>query len=179
MISIGAHVLLLFCAHNLEKPRSKKYYLDAGISWHPQKEIKLAQNKLATSKNNKKSKNNNKNLIKIDNLLVSKTHEPDLDSQVSITLTARDKPELINGDDVHVAYPAKARYRKIEGRVRLLLTVAQSGRVINASILSSPSHDLQQAALKLAQKLIFLPATDAFGQALVAQIEHDVVFRLN
>jgi len=91
----------------------------------------------------------------------------------------RTEPLLINGQHVLVPYPPKARRYKIEGKVRLRLVVAQNGQVIKTEILSCPSYDLQAAALSVAQKLLFLPATDNSGVAKIAEVEHEVIFRLN
>ena len=85
----------------------------------------------------------------------------------------------MNGHAVFIAYPAKARHRRIEGKVRLRLIITQNGQVEKAEILSCPSEYLQQAALKVVQKLLFLPATDNFGIAQMAEVEHEVVFRLH
>ena len=87
-------------------------------------------------------------------------------------------PLLVNGNEVNIPYPPQARARRIEGIVKLKLTVATSGEVISADIISGPAYGLRQAALLVARKLFFLPATDEQGEARIAQIEHEVVFRL-
>lgn len=88
-------------------------------------------------------------------------------------------PQLINGHDVHVPYPERARQLMIEGVVRLRLTISEAGKVIHAEVISGPAFGLRNAALKVARKLFFLPATDEHGQARVEQVDHDVVFRLS
>lgn len=93
--------------------------------------------------------------------------------------TTRDLPELQNGDSVFVAYPEEARFLRIEGSVRLLLVVSKSGKVVKSEVLSGPEHGLQKAALKLAKKLRFLPATDQNGNPQESNIEHVVEFRLH
>lgn len=91
----------------------------------------------------------------------------------------RPKPLLLNGDAVRVTYPPKARHLKIEGSVHLRLVVAASGDVKEAAIVSGPAFGLTQAAVSLAKKLRFLPATDEDGNAVVSEISHEVIFRLN
>lgn len=94
------------------------------------------------------------------------------------TTITRAYPLLMNGDEVAIPYPPQARARRVEGIVKLKLTVATSGEVISADIISGPAYGLRQAALLVARKLFFLPATDEQGEARIAQIEHEVVFRL-
>ena len=94
-------------------------------------------------------------------------------------IITREEPLLLNGEHVLVPYPPKARRQKIEGKVRLRLVVAQNGHVVKAEIISCPSYDLQAAALRVVKKLLFLPATDNFGFPKIAEIEHEVIFRLH
>jgi TonB family protein len=90
----------------------------------------------------------------------------------------RSRPLLINAHDIKIPYPEQARARHVEGIVRMKLTVAESGKVIDVDVISGPAHGLRQAALMVARKLFFLPATDEYGHAQVAHIEHEVIFRL-
>lgn len=91
----------------------------------------------------------------------------------------RVRPTLVNGGDVKIPYPKKAKQLMIEGIVRLRLTVSAKGQVIGIEILSGPSFGLRDAALVVARKLQFLPATDELGHAKTAEIDHEVVFKLN
>lgn len=93
-------------------------------------------------------------------------------------LNHRSRPLLINAQEIKVPYPEQARARRIEGTVRMKLTVAESGKVIDVDVISGPAYGLRQAALMVARKLFFLPATDEFGHAMVAHVEHEVIFRL-
>lgn len=93
-------------------------------------------------------------------------------------LDNRSRPLLLNAQDIKIPYPEQARARRVEGIVKMKLTVAESGKVIEADIISGPAYGLRQAALMVARKLFFLPATDELGRARVAQIEHEVIFRL-
>ena len=88
-------------------------------------------------------------------------------------------PRLLNGNDVDIPYPERAKQLMIEGVVRLRLTISEAGKVIHAEVISGPAFGLRSAALKVARKLFFLPATDEHGQARVEKVDHDVVFRLN
>lgn len=91
----------------------------------------------------------------------------------------RSHPMLINGDSVKVSYPERARQFLIEGVVRLRLRISSQGNVIHAEVLSGPEFGLKNAALSVAKKLFFLPATDQEGVAITKDIEHEVVFKLN
>ncbi len=91
----------------------------------------------------------------------------------------RAHPELLNLDDIKVPYPEQARQMMIEGIVKMRLTVSEAGRVIDAQILSGPYYGLRNAALIVARKLFFLPATDEQGHARTTDVMHEVVFRLN
>lgn len=104
-------------------------------------------------------------------------HESELRAQHAPTIRAH--PTLINRDDVKIPYPEQARQMMIEGIVTVRLTVSEAGRVIDAQIVSGPYYGLRQAALMVVRKLFFLPATDENGQAKIAYIDHEVVFRLN
>ncbi len=97
----------------------------------------------------------------------------------SVKLVVRERPLLINGEKVTIPYPKKAKYMKVEGIVRLRLTVSEKGEVIDAKILSGPAFGLEAAAVALARKFAFLPATDDMGEAKTTQIDHEVVFRLS
>jgi TonB family protein len=90
----------------------------------------------------------------------------------------RKEPLLINGHTVHVSYPPKARRLKIEGKVRFRLLVNSQGQVAKAEVLDCASDCLLKSALVVIQKLRFLPATDNYGVAQVAEIEHEVIYRL-
>lgn len=98
---------------------------------------------------------------------------------ISSARVFRDSPMLVNGDDVSVPYPERARQLMVEGIVRMRLTISEAGKVIDAQILSGPSFGLRNAALMVARRLFFLPATDDQGHAKTAKVDHEVVFRLN
>lgn len=54
----------------------------------------------------------------------------------------------------HLYYPPEAVARGIEGEVRLLLTLADDGRIVDVSVAASSGHAiLDQAALKAAQRM--------------------------
>jgi TonB family protein len=98
--------------------------------------------------------------------------------EIGIEIKIRFKPMLINGDNITVSYPKRARQLMIEGVVRMLLTISPSGLVVDAKILNGPAFGLRDAALLLAKKLQYLPATDNEGNAISSHIEHEVVFKL-
>lgn len=73
----------------------------------------------------------------------------------------------------HVYYPPEAVARGLEGEVRLLLTLAPDGRLLDAVIAASSGHALlDQAALDAVQAMGALP------DAGVAELILPVVFRL-
>lgn len=90
----------------------------------------------------------------------------------------RDKPELIN-PEIKVPYPERAKQMMVEGVVRMRLTISQEGKVIDIEMLDGPAFGLRQAARKVAASLSFLPATDQQGNAKIAVIDHEVVFKLD
>lgn len=104
-------------------------------------------------------------------------HRGDDDKTIEPVAEIRPLPVLIT-NDVEVPYPKKAKLLGIEGVVRLRLAVDRYGYVVDAKIISGPAFGLQDAALLVAKKLRFLPATDEYGRAKDAKIDHDVVFRL-
>ncbi len=100
-------------------------------------------------------------------------------SEQGLAINFRQRPTLIDNADVKIPYPEQARRLMIEGIVKMRLTVSESGDVINAQVLSGPYHGLRNAALVVARQLSFLPATDEYGRARTADVDHEVVFRLN
>jgi protein TonB len=57
------------------------------------------------------------------------------------------------------SYTAEARAAAVEGRVRVQLTVDETGRVTNVRILAGLGHGLDEAALAAARQASFEPAT--------------------
>ncbi|MCA9507573.1 MAG: TonB family protein [Myxococcales bacterium] len=161
----------------------KKFDKESNQASFPVK--KQAPIKLVTTD---KAKNNNKNhqglqsqkssqnsIVPSQNLPTNLVSEQNTKNN---SYGTRSKPFLLNAQDIKVPYPEQARIKRIEGTVKIKLTVAQSGKVIKADIISGPAYGLRQAALIVARKLFFLPATDDLGRAQVAQIEHEVIFKL-
>jgi len=78
------------------------------------------------------------------------------------------------------AYPARARWAGIEGKVMILVAVSTSGRVSGALISSSSGNaSLDAAALKAARHYRFTPAKNGVGQAVATQVKIPFSFRLN
>lgn len=100
----------------------------------------------------------------------------DATKDIGFGVMQRHSPVLLNKGE-SIPYPEKAKLLLVEGSVFLRLTVAKDGHVAKAEVISG-HFDLRKAALKLADKLLFLPATDEDGMALVSMVEHEVVFRL-
>jgi len=57
------------------------------------------------------------------------------------------------------SYTAEARAAAVEGRVRVQLSVDETGRVTNVRVLSGLGHGLDEAALAAARQASFEPAT--------------------
>jgi TonB family protein len=182
-ISLFCHACLLFvCSWKHKQPLRAKASLHVEIFWQAPKATlgpeKLVHTRKKITSPGKKTTNSQLTNSKNNLITHTNTHPNLADNGEKIDYKIRLAPKLIN-PDIHVEYPLKARRLKVEGCVRLLLTVSEEGRVIDVHVVSGPAFGLRQAALRVAQKLAFLPATDAQGRAKVAQIEHDVVFRLH
>lgn len=125
------------------------------------------------------SKNIAKKLKNQNNIANNNALSDSINSSVNNALiNIRAEPILINHDHLKIDYPNKAKELMIEGVVSLILTISKDGLVIDAKVLSGPAFGLKDAALSLAKKMYFLPATDNEGNAIMAHIKHDVVFRL-
>jgi TonB family protein len=124
----------------------------------------------------KKLKKTIKNSGPINNSLGINNSSLDLATKIA-DKEIRHSPVLLNKHEAQILYPEKARLLMIEGSVFLRLTISELGKVIKAEVLSG-HYDLRKAALKLANKLFFLPATDSQGEAKMALVEHEVVFKL-
>jgi protein TonB len=75
-------------------------------------------------------------------------------------------------------YPARALMRKIEGWVRLELTIDPQGQVAEARVLdASPKGVFDQAALKAARRWRFQPATEG-GRERSVRVSQKIEFRL-
>jgi TonB family protein len=173
----------------LVKPMTAGIYFQKPIKKRHQKEnpkIDLNVDKFKGKKNIKEKKNvmvktNKENLfpgvsVKAKkNQTVNKKQKDDKGVDATIV---RNRPLLIN-KDIKVSYPKKAKRMMIEGVVRLRLTISKQGGVVEVKVLTGPAFGLRTAALKVAQQLLFLPATDKNGQTMAAQIDHEVIFRLN
>lgn len=162
--------------HNFSSTNSNKYisistsYIDKKLNNKPQHHsVKINYNKNITKKLN------NHNNIKNNDAILSDTINTSINNAL---INIRAEPILINHDHLKVDYPNKAKELMIEGVVSLLLTISKDGLVIDAKVLSGPAFGLKDAALSLAKKMCFLPATDNEGNAIIAHIKHDVVFRL-
>jgi len=75
-------------------------------------------------------------------------------------------------------YPARALMRKIEGWVRLELTIDTQGQVAEARVLDAdPKGVFDRAALKAARRWRFEPGTDG-GREQAVQVTQKIEFRL-
>lgn len=104
--------------------------------------------------------------------------DPDLALLHTERATSHRDPQLIINPVNDLIYPARAKRLRIEGVVRLVLTVSSHGLVNDAKVISGPRFGLRKAALAHARRLVFSPATDSQGVSKGAQVFHDVIFRL-
>lgn len=77
----------------------------------------------------------------------------------------------------HVDYPEEARRAGVEGEVKLLLKIDETGKVIGVKVLKGPGHGLDAAAEKAAWSWRFRPGL-ADGQPVVTEIPLTYAFYL-
>ena len=184
VLSVLAHVsLFLILFLSPKSPLIKTRKLQTNISWKAPETQKKApnphKNKLRPSKSHQLAKRQE---LRREPALISEEYlniDPGLGSEPKAEIIIRKNPLLVNGQAVDVPYPPIARAHRIEGKVRMRLIISQNGQVLKAEVLSCPSNYLLKAAHQAVRELLFLPATDNFGVAQMAEVEHDVVFRLN
>lgn len=189
-LSLGVHLLVLFLFITQE-PKKRPIVMCTEISWRkkqtqPSKTADQITNKQAQkiNKHSRNPKNNNAAFQKLrasDDRALTGEDAKEVLVQESINnniIIYRPRPLLSNNNSLKIPYPPRAKRQKIEGTVKMLLTVSENGLVIKAEILSAPAFDLKKAALKIAEKMLFLPATDENGLARIAEVEHEVIFRL-
>ena len=75
-------------------------------------------------------------------------------------------------------YPRKARAKKIEGRVLLMVVVDESGKVEDAVQVLDSIPTLDQAAIDAVHQWRFAPARDADGSPVRVSLEVRVPFTL-
>lgn len=68
------------------------------------------------------------------------------------------------------AYPAEARRLGIEGDLHVRVVVDAQGRVVEAKLLDSLGHGLDELALQRAKVMEFDPAVDTSGRTVTAQL---------
>jgi protein TonB len=75
---------------------------------------------------------------------------------------------------VQAKYTKEAQLAEIEGRVRIEVTVDETGHVISARLLSGLGYGLDEVAIEAAKKCVFEPATacgkPVVGTAVVTQV---------
>lgn len=81
--------------------------------------------------------------------------------------------------DIIVSYPRSASRAGLEGTVRIMASINESGVLISAEVLSSSGHDaLDKAALQAVQHTSFEPALQA-GRTVPCRLIIPVRFKLN
>lgn len=89
----------------------------------------------------------------------------------------RAKP--LNPDlDTSKLYPPEAKRLGIEGKVKVLLIVDATGKVVRPRITKGLGHGLDKIALKLARKLRFKPAIDTDDKPVADKLEWTFTFVL-
>ncbi|MFO0601056.1 MAG: TonB family protein [Myxococcaceae bacterium] len=79
--------------------------------------------------------------------------------------------------EVKVPYPEEAKKNEIEGSVRLRVTVDETGKVVNVSIISGPGYGLNEAARDAVLRFKFRPATKG-GEAVGTTFPYTYTFLL-
>ncbi len=77
-----------------------------------------------------------------------------------------------------VAYPKRAKAKRIQGTVKLRVTVAATGRVLRVTVLKGLGHGLDGAAVRALKKARFKPALTSNGRAVAYTIRYRYRFRL-
>lgn len=189
LLSLITHIvlseILIFISYQQYEPKNKqKKAIIISINF----EEKKSDNSFSAKKNKDiiyKEKSDKKNYKPIVNTQESKAKDIELngiapsfsaDSNGSIAI--RTQPLLLKEQEILFPYPKKAKYYRIEGLVKLLLTISKEGRVVHAKVISGPDFGLREAALVIAKNLRFLPATNEKGEEILSHIEHEVVFKL-
>jgi protein TonB len=76
------------------------------------------------------------------------------------------------------SYPSDAKRKRVEGTVRLLVTVDQAGRVVSVRVLSGLGHGLDEAAETALRQARFRPAIGSDDRPLQYSIRYRYTFRL-
>lgn len=103
----------------------------------------------------------------------------DSDETEAISPDMARPPVLLTSKLPPIAYPKEAKHLRVEGVVKLELTIDEEGQVKDAKVIEGLGFGLTTQALKLVQNLRFLPALNPRGEREIASIMHEVVFRLN
>jgi protein TonB len=77
----------------------------------------------------------------------------------------------------HVDYPEEAKRAGVEGEVKLLLKIDETGQVIGVKVLKGPGYGLEAAAERAAWKWRFRPGT-ADGRPVITEIPLTYAFYL-
>jgi periplasmic protein TonB len=80
--------------------------------------------------------------------------------------------------DARKDYPAAAKQLGVEGKIRVRLTVSDTGQVTGAVLINKLGHGLDEVALALAKKLEFTPATDTNDKPVPSLVVWTFTFTL-
>ena len=98
---------------------------------------------------------------------------------------ASSSPTFIDGDhgwqiflEKNLVYPKDARKQKIEGTVITEFTVGADGFASNIEIVKSVYPSLDAEAIKLIHRSAWIPAVNAYGQAVKYRMRQPIEFHL-
>lgn len=92
------------------------------------------------------------------------------------TVVLKQLPEVVTVPQV--SYPAEARRKRVQGTVKLQITIDRRGRVVKVRILRSLGHGLDQAAVRALWRARFRPAVGSDGRPMSYSIRYRYRFRL-
>ena len=87
------------------------------------------------------------------------------------------KPEMRSFLDTHLVYPEKAIEEKKEGIVKILFATDESGMVTKRSIVMSVSSEVDQAALRLFDLILWNPA-ESYGLPVTGTGDFKIKFNI-
>jgi TonB family protein len=105
----------------------------------------------------------------------SATESPSSQDQAFDSQIVSEKPRILYQEKA--PYPAKAKEARIEGPVKLSVTIDKSGKVIEVIVLEGPGYELNETAAAAMKNFRFSPAQKD-GQNVAVRITYIYRFKL-
>jgi protein TonB len=77
-----------------------------------------------------------------------------------------------------IPYPRRAKEAGLEGTVSLVLHIGRTGKVLDVSVISSPSPLFNKPVIQTVKKWKFTPAKNS-GVAVQVRMKQNVAFKLD